>query len=992
MWWSRQPKTRTRRLPAQRPVAEVMEPRILYSADIAAGLVLGADVQDTAQQRTLDANGEYVQAGVSATTATATASEPVAATTTSPVAVAYAASELHFEANVGQAAAAVDFLARGSGYDIALSHGSAQLSLTAGEAVQTITLTLAGAKTDAAADPQGLLAGKSNYLLGNDSAAWHTGIANYQSVVYHQVYDGVDVRYYGTQRQLEYDFIVAPGADAAQIRLAFTGVSSAGIAANGDLVLWLQGQVEAARFKAPVSYQDGPAGRLAVESAYRINEDGSIGFTLGQHDASRAVVIDPVLNYASYFGTSGTESGNSIAIGADGSVYITGRTTAALPNLVGPGGGPGDIYVAKFSADLSTLIYSTRIGGSGDEQGNAIAVDASGSASVTGWTKSNNFPTVSAAQGTMSGGQDAVIFRLNASGTALTFSTYLGGSSGGDTGNAIAVDTLGNVYAAGEATTAGLLGGLLGGGSDDAFIAKFNTAGVLQYGSLFGGSGTDMANGIAVDAAGNAYIVGSTKSADLLLVNAQLSSTGLDSQKAFLAEISADGANLLYSTYVGSNKPTTGVAIALGSTGRVYITGTTDAAGNNFQMTTGAFQTSTPGGTSGFVRIYDLNLSGAATLVYSSYLSADGDDVLPTGIAVDGQGRMVVTGQTKSVNFPVTADAVQPTSSGTSLFLTVINGAGAGNADLVYSTYYGSGVTAGSVAVSGSQVFVVGTTSTSGLATSGAYQTAPAGNTDALVAGFGFPNQAPVLNGANALGTILEDPVSNGGTLVSAILSGHVTDADATDPTGMAIIGADNSSGAWQYSLNGGSSWLAVGAPSAASALQLAADSLTRVRFVPSANFAGTVATGLTFRAWDRASGTTGTQANTSVNGGTTAFSSATASAAITVTPVNDAPVQTAGTINNLTVLEDAAATSLGLGALGYGPGGGADEASQTLSYTVSTVPAAGFGQIVLADGTTAVAAGSSYTLAQLQGMKFLATPNANGGPAAFSWTVTDSG
>ncbi|MGE0330061.1 MAG: SBBP repeat-containing protein [Ramlibacter sp.] len=868
-------------------------------------------------------------------------------------------------------------------------------------------LNLVGANLNAQAEGQGLLAARSNYLLGNDASAWRTGIANYDAVAYRNVWAGVDVRYYGTQRQLEYDFNVAPGADAVQnagaIRLRFDGIASARVDAQGDLVLALAGRDETLRFKAPVSWQDGPHGREAVQSAYAIHADGSIGFTLGAWDTTRELVIDPLLDYASYFGSAGSaaDTGLGVAVDSAGSVYITGRTTAALTTLVG-NGGSGDIFVAKYSADLSTLVYATRIGGTGDDQGNAIAVDSTGAAAVTGWTKSNNFPTEAAIDTSLSGSQNAVVLRLNAAGTALVFSTYYGGTALGatgiTTGNAIAVDASNNVYAAGQASRGsgatglgGLLGGLLGGGPDDAFVLKLNASGAQQYNVAFGGNGTDGINGIAVDASGSVYIVGTTESSDLDAVNAADSTRGGTSD-GFLARLNASGASVLYSSYIGSNLADTAVAVAVDSSGKVYVVGTTQVAGaNRLTTTTGALQTTASNGTAGYLQVYDLSLSGAATLVYSTFLSGSGSDNAPRAVGIDGLGRVVVTGQTNSSDFPTTADAVQATNSATSLFLVIINPASTGAADLVYGTYYGSGMAAGGMAVRGTQAYVVGTTDSTGLATTGAHRTAPAGN-DALVAGFTLYNVAPVLAGANNLGAVTEDATAPAGMLVSDVVAGQITDANAVPLKGIAVTAVDSANGAWQYSTDGGTAWTAIGAPTGANALLLAADTLTRVRFVPTANFAGTVAAGLSFRAWDRTSGTAGGTASTTTNGGNTAFSSATASAGVTVTAVNDTPVRTGGTVANLTVLENSGTTSLGLGALAYGNGGGADEAAQTLTFTVTAVPAGTLGDIVLANGTTVVTAGTTYTLAQLQGMQFRAAAGTTGGPQAFSWSVRDSG
>ncbi|MBX3653156.1 MAG: LEPR-XLL domain-containing protein [Ramlibacter sp.] len=986
---------------AARPLAEVLEPRILYSADIAGGLLLGQHAANAAgggaELRTLDAQGEYAAQPQSAT-----------AYTPSSVAAAYASFALNFETNAGQAQPGIDFLSRGSGYDIALSGGNAAITLGADDATHTVRLNLVGANAGLQAEGQGLLAARTNYLLGSDASAWRTDIANYEAVAYRNVWSGVDLRYYGTQRQLEYDFIVGAGANAvtnaAAIRLSFEGVTAAQVDANGDLVLTLAGCDETLRFKAPVSWQDGVNGREAVQSAYVVYGDGSIGFSLGAWDTRRELVIDPLLDYASYFGSAGTgtDTGLGIAVDTSGAVYITGRTTAALSTLIG-GGGSGDIFVAKYSADLSTLIYSTRIGGTGDEQGNAIAVDSTGAAVVTGWTKSSNFPTASALDTSLTGSQNAVVFKLNAAGSALSFSTYYGGTAIGatniTTGNAIAVDSSNNIYAAGQASRGsgatglgGLLGGLLGGGPDDAFVLKLNASGAEQYNVAYGGDGTDGVNGIAVDSSGNVYIVGVTESSDLDAVNAADSTRGGPSD-GFLAKLNAAGTTLLYSTYIGSSLTDTALAVAVDSSGKVYVVGTTQVTGStSFTTTSGAMQTtSSISLAAGYLQVYDLSLSGTATLVYSTFLSGSGTDNTPRGVGVDGLGRVVVTGQTNSSNFPVTADAVQSTNSGTSLFLVIVNPAGAGSADRVYSTFYGTGMDSGGIAVRGTQAYVVGSTSTTGLATTGAYRTAPSGS-DALIAGFTLYNVAPELAGANNLATVTEDVTAPAGTLVSDIVSGQITDDNAAPLKGIAIMATDTANGAWQYSTDGGTNWTGMGTPTGASALLLAADALTRVRFVPAANFAGTVAAGLTFRAWDRTSGTAASTADTTTNGGTSAFSTATASAGITVTGINDAPVRTGGTVANLIVLENTGTTSLGLGSLAYGAGGGSDESGQTFTYTVTAVPAGTLGDVVLANGTTVVTANTTYTLSQLQGMQFRVAANSTGGPQTFSWNVQDSG
>ncbi|NPC57317.1 cadherin-like domain-containing protein [Caenimonas soli] len=937
------------------PMAELLEPRLLFSADLAAALPLDMDTADApVEQRTLDTNGEY-------------AAETTAPGTAAAVATNYAATTLTFEVNEGQAAEGVDFIAYGGGYGISLQGGNASLTLLTDSGQRTVQLELAGDARSAEAEGQAQLQTRSNYVIGNDPSAWQTGIANYGAVVYRSVYEGIDVRYYGNQRQLEYDFIVAAGADPSAISLRFEGVSTASIAENGDLVLRVEGTDSDVRFRAPVSYQRGPDGLEEVASRYEIRADGSIGFVVENYDRSRELVIDPVLDYATYFGTTGSESAPAIAVDAAGNVYITGRTTSNNPPLggvQGSGGGPGDIYVAKFSPDLSTLLFSTRIGGNGDEQGNAIAVDAAGNIAVTGWTQSGDFPMQSAADSSRSGAQDSVIFKLNASGS-LVFSTYFGGNSTGDSGNAVAMDSAGNVYVAGQASDDGLLPlvlQLLFGSSDNAFINKYDANGGVVYQELFGGSSTDVATDIALGSTGDVYVVGNTQSSNWSATGGADGSLG-GAIDGFLLHLDAAG-NTSYSTYIGASNADTVTGVATDGSGKAYVVGVT-RTGVSFPTTAGAFQTTTAvsNADTGFLRIYDTNQTGAASLVYSSYLGGSSSD-RPTDVAY-ASGRVIVVGKAGSTDFPITADAVQSTHAGSPMYLAVITPAGAGAADLDYGTYYaGDMVNVGDIAISGNHAYVSGDISGSGWATTGAYQTANQGS-DAFIAAFTLPNFAPVLNGVSQPAAIPEDSGAGAGFLISSLLAGQVTDLDTGALQGIAIIGFDSSSGSWEYTVDG-SNWNAVTAPSVASALLLAADAQTRLRFVPAANFNGTVASGLTIRAWDRTSGTAGGRADTTTTGGTTAFSSAIGNVNITVTPVNDAP--TSAPVTLPATSEDSAAITITPTQLLANAG---DVDGDTL--TVSGLAASSGSLIANADGTWSFTPAADFN-----------------GTVSFSYTISD--
>jgi len=367
-----------------------------------------------------------------------------------------------------------------------------------------------------------MLAGKSNYFIGNDQSKWHTGVANYKNVKYNAIYPGIDLLYYGTnQRTLEYDFVVSPGSDPAKIGITFDGASSLRINEDGALIIGVgDGEVV---LKAPMTYQMIEGSRVSVDSHFVLKGESRIAFAVGDYSADKALVIDPVLSYSTYLGGSGWDEGRGIGVDGSGAVYVTGYTSSTnfptVNPIQGANRGYAEAFVTKINASGTVWVYSTYLGGSGNDYGNGIEVDGSGNAYVTGRVISTNFPTVNPIQGTHGGGTyDAFVTKINASGTALTYSTYLGGSSD-DRGNGIAVDGSGNAYVTGNTqstnfpTTVSPIQGTHGGGSGDAFVTKINAGGTaLTYSTYLGGSGWDEGRGIAVDGSGNAYVVGETQS------------------------------------------------------------------------------------------------------------------------------------------------------------------------------------------------------------------------------------------------------------------------------------------------------------------------------------------------------------------------------------------------------------------------------------------------------------------------------------------------
>ena len=661
----------------------------------------------------------------------------------------YLTTPLAFETNTGQTDTQVDYLSRGSGYSVFLCGGDAVLVLQGGETGHTVRLNLVGGRR-AAAKGENLLDSYSNYFIGNDSAAWKTGVLHYAAVEYESVYHGIDLRYYGNQRQLEYDFIVDVGADASQIRLEFTGVTTASIADNHDLLLTLNEQGRQIVFKAPVAYQSGPNGRMTVQSQYLIHDDGSIGFELGDYDANRKLVIDPTLNYVTFLGGTGYDTAEGIAVDSSGSVYITGMTASTdFPTTMGAyNGGSYDIFVANLSTDGNSLVYSTFIGGLGYDAGHAIAVDSSGNVYVAGETTSTDLPTVNAYQSTLKGIGDGVLLKLNSTGTGLLYSTYFGGTSAtwSDVAYDLALDASNIVYLAGKASSSDMpLKNAYDAtleGTYDAFVAKFDLsqtgADSLLYSTFFGGSGDEYANTVAVDSTGAFVIAGNTTSSDITTLNAYQPAYGL-STDAFVTRFNSSGSALTYSTYLGGNTSNYAEVLAIDSSGKIYVGGRTSGT---FPTTVGAYTEAPPGGSAdGFVSKIDPTLSGAASLIYSTYLGSTVFDYV-IGLDVDSAGVAYITGFTSSPNFPKTADAAFPNMTGSNDgFFATLNAAGS---SLIYSTFLGGtgqdrgldvvwSVTTGSAYVAGH----VGATDWPSSPTPTHF--GPEGDKDAFVAKFTFP-------------------------------------------------------------------------------------------------------------------------------------------------------------------------------------------------------------------------------------------------------------
>jgi uncharacterized protein (TIGR03437 family) len=576
---------------------------------------------------------------------------------------------LNFEPNQGQASSPVQFLSRGSGYALFLAPGKVALNLQRQQPASSnsVGMTLIGASTEVT--PAGLapLPGIVNYFIGNDPKKWRTGIHTYGKVAYAQIYPGVDLVFYGNQRQLEYDFVVAPGADPGQIAWKIDGARAA-LDAAGNLALDAPNGL--ATFEKPLVYQMESGRRTTVEGAF-VLAGNQVRFHIGRYDRSKPLIIDPVLSYASYLAGSGSDTigattgpgdlavatSQGLAVDSAGSAYVTGTTFSidfptenpyeSAPPTKQAGVSPGvwaSAFVTKFSPDGSSLVYSTYLGGNGADHAYAIAVDSSGNAYVTGLTNSVNFPVTPGAYQTIcdplpyntgqqisagcnSSNVSAFVTKLNPTGTGIIYSTFLGGYAY-DYATAIAVDSAGRAYVAGN--------------SDEycSISYTFQSCFPTTSGAVIGGNVTG----------------------------------GGSPQYAFIAVFDPTGAHLIYSTLFGDLNGfactsgcggTYGTGVAVDANDYFYLIGNTQ--GGKLPTTLDVVQpTAGPLGSNGgylpswrgfIAKFNPVTSAGGATLDYCTYLgghTGNTSDFL-SGIAIDSTGNTYVVGNTNSADFPVTA-------------------------------------------------------------------------------------------------------------------------------------------------------------------------------------------------------------------------------------------------------------------------------------------------------------------------------------------------
>jgi hypothetical protein len=609
---------------------------------------------------------------------------------------------------------------------------------------QTLQVRFRGANSRVKVEGADRLAAQANFIEGDRPEQWRPGQPVYGKILYRNLYPGIDMTYGEAGRRIKSEFLLAPGADPSLIRLEYS--ANTAIGPEGELLV--RGENIEAREEAPFAYQESEAGRITVPSRYKLLGDNTVGFELDSYNHALPLVIDPVLSYATYLGGSGLGAVTALAVDSSGNLYVTGWTEAVDFPVVAPvqaaNKGGVDVFIAKLNPTGTALIYATYIGGRSDDRPAGIAVDASGEAYITGSTSSADFPLTAPAQATLSGGRDAFALKLNPGGTALLYSTYLGGSNS-DWGTAIAIDTSGNAYIAGDTQSADfpVLGAAqpLPGGSTDAFITKLTPAGTVAFSTFLGGALDEHAGGIAVDVIGNVYVAGGTTSQNFPVV-AAIQAVNAGAQDAFIAKVSSAGSAILYSTYLGGNGGAVGTpeqanAIAVDGGGNAYVAGVTNSP--NFPVTASAFQTAFNGVEDTFVA--KVNAVGSA-LVYCTYLGGTGLD-WASGVAIDSSGNAYVAGYTSSFDFPTVAPVQTGFKGLYDAFVFKLNGAG--NA-LNFSSYLGATGSDLSNAIAldlSGNVFVGGQTNSLDLALQGALQSSNQGGSAGWVARIGSTSTPP---------------------------------------------------------------------------------------------------------------------------------------------------------------------------------------------------------------------------------------------------------
>ena len=675
--------------------------------------------------------------------------QPIDLTPAPPAADSRTRTPLAFVPNRGQVASSeVRYFAWGAGSSFTFTRDHIAIALTRGDRGHALHLRPLGASEHAQLVARAPTGGHANYIAAGER---HANIPMYGALAYRELWPGIDMVIKGAGGRLKYEFRVAPGADPADIRLAYAGASGVSVTDSGALAVGTSlGVLTDTR---PRTYQRAGGREVPVQSGFAVEGHRTYGFSLGSYDRTRPLVIDPGLVYSTFLGGPAYEQPQSITVDRAGAAYVVGNLGTndpinypTTPGAFQTGGPPGQhSFVTKLSPDGSDLVYSTVIVGASSMDG--VAIDEAGNAYVTGSTHQAAFPTTAGAYDRTLAGDDRYVLKLNATGSALVYSTLLGGSGRepvdfhvGD--ERIAVDALGQAYVTGTTmstdfpTTPGAHDRVFSG-FDDAFVTKLNAAGSdLVYSTYLGGNGGEPKTEIGVDGSGHAVVGGETTSTDLATAGAFDTTYGGPNADGFVAKLTADGSALSYATYIGGSSTELGKGIALDEDGNAYFAGGT--LSTDFPTTPGAYDT-TPHNHPADAFVTKLRPDGAS-LAYSTVVGGDGEDQAE-GIDVNDRGEAHITGLTYSPDFPTTPDALDPALDQTDFFDGFFTKLNASGSTLGYSTFIGGTMhdRGWDVATVGGRAYITGETNSADLTvTPGAFDESFNGVMDAYVMRFDF--------------------------------------------------------------------------------------------------------------------------------------------------------------------------------------------------------------------------------------------------------------
>ncbi len=601
---------------------------------------------------------------------------------------AFARIPFHFEPAAGEPGR---FVARGAGYTLLLEDGQATFAFkSAADASSAIHLRVVGGNASA---PEGCdpLPSVSNYFLGDDPRQWRSSVPNYARVAYRSIHPGIDLVFHGDGRALEYDFLVAPLADPRRIELEFAGAERMELTAEGALVLHADGRTLTQQ--APRLWQDVGAERREVRGSFVLRGNDRVAFDIGDYDATLPLVIDPTLVYGTFIGGSGLDWAWAIAVDSQGFAWLAGETDhASFPTTNGVAdtsfNGGTDVFVCKLNPSGNTLVWSTFLGGTGNDRANAIAIDNAGLPYITGYTTSTGFPTTAGAFDTsQNGGTDVFVTKLSATG-AMSRSAFLGGN-GEDIGTDIAIDrTTGITFVTGTTTSNGFpvtAGGfdVTSNGGVDIFVTNLAaTFGTLAFSTYVGGSGDDYSNDINLVSSQIPVVTGYTWSSNFPTPAGPTGPVGHSDVFAF--RLAATGQSMSHAKVFGGSSNDWCWASTLDSQGTCYMAGAT--LSQNYPTTAGVHDTTHNGGAYGDIFITKLNPM-LTTIALSTFVGGSGTETV-TEIALDGAGRIIIVGGTDSTNFP-TRNALDATHNGAfDAIVAVFNPTLSGQP--AFSTYIGS--------------------------------------------------------------------------------------------------------------------------------------------------------------------------------------------------------------------------------------------------------------------------------------------------------------